>query len=232
MFDMIENTSDNYVKLEGSESESGRISNSDSRMIIKLAYYSERGQADDISTCCELNGSLFIPLIENKFGILNEVPWKVSYGQDSSDGEENFKIKGFVDVYNCVSNLEKSKIKYKLWKKNLSPYIGELLDNKFFLNILFVVSTHKKLSVILKVQTKSGEVKDLENVDEIKNGFKKKYIKRILNLSFNFNGKDVFIDKSGYIDISSNLDFFRENEEAIKDLLITGFREDYGKYYL
>ena len=78
---------------------------------------------------------------ENKFGILNEAPWIQSFGQDSSDEKREFGIKAFIDIYNCVINQEKSKFSYKFWKKaqEIIPYTGELLDNEFFLNILFFI---------------------------------------------------------------------------------------------
>lgn len=226
----IANPIDNYVKSKELRIENKISRNSDSRMIIKLAYYNEQSQADEIRTCCESNNSKFIPLVENKFGILNETPWNISYGQESSNNERSFGVKAFIDIYNCVENLEKKK--WRLWKKDVVPYIGELLDNKFFLNILFIVSNYEDAEIVLKVLTKSGNIIDLDDLDEIKEGFRRTNIKRILNLSFRFNGQDVSIDKSGYIDISSNTDFFNENENVIRDLIINGFRGDYGKYYL
>ena len=224
------NTSDNYVKSKELKAEQQIDGDSDSHMIIKLAYYNEKNQENDIRTCCESNNSIFMPIIENKFGILNESPWDISYGSESYNGERNFGVRAFIDIYNCMQNLEKGK--WRLWKKDIAPYIGELLDNKFFLNILFAVSTNGNADIVLKVLTKSGNIRDLDDLDEIKEGFQRENIKRILNLSFKFKGQDITIDKSGYIDISSNTDFFKENESLIKELLITGFRGDYGKYYL
>lgn len=226
----VENPADNYVKSEELEREDHVDGDSDSHMIIKLAYYNEQRQADEIRTCCESNNSIFIPIIDNKFGILNETPWNVSYGKESSNGERNFGVKAFIDIYNCVQNLEKSK--WRLWGKDAAPYVGELLDNKFFLNLLFVISANRYTDVVLKVLTKSGDSKDLDEIDEIRDGFKGGSIRRIVNLSFKLNGQDISINKSGYLDISSNADFFKSNEDLIKKLIITGFSGDYGKYYL
>ena len=217
MFAAITNTSDNYVKLD-KERTKRKIARrrSDARMIIKLAYYNDPNQQEDIRECCESNGSLFIPLFENKFGILTKIPWVPSYGKTSTDEAIGFGVKAFIDIYNCVDKREKSKWRSKLWKSDAAPYNGELLDNKFFLNILFIISNDDKNAIELnhlRVVTKSGEFQELEDLDEIKMGIKKSYIKRILILSFNLGGQDITVNKNGYIDISSNEDFFAKNSK-------------------
>lgn len=231
MRNTIEKTGVNYVNLKSALDENKRVNHSCTHMIIKLAYYSEKKQEKEIRTCCESNGSLFIPLVQNKFGILNETEWNPSYGQDSGDRGKNFGIKAFIDIYNCVSDLEKNKSR----KNGDSPYVGELLDNNFFLNILFFISKGEKSNIelnYLKVLTKTKKIEEIGTFNEIQDGFRKKYISRILDLSMQLKQQDLLINKSGYIGISSNVDFFKENEELIKELLIIGFQEDYGKHYL
>jgi hypothetical protein len=235
MYSMIKELSDNYVKSD-KHNESKIAYRRDAQMIIKLAYYNDRTQEKDIRMCCESNGSLFIPIFENKFGILTEALGEPLFGRDSGEQDNDFGIKTFIDVYNCVDKLEKDKPKYLFWgRKYPVPYVGELLDNKFFLNILFVILTDKKMNVELNylyVLTKVGTPKKIEDPHEVMKGFKEDLIERILKLSFNLEGQDITINKKGYIGISTGIEFFKENDKVIKGLILNGFRGEYGKYYL
>lgn len=204
-------------------------------MIIKLAYYDEQNQENDIRTCCDSNNSFFISLFKNKFGILAVAPYDHSYGRGSADEECGFRIQKFIDIYNCVDQLEKNKFRNRIWKRNAIPYVGELLDNKFFLNILFIIFSDNKNNIeldYLKVITAIGNYKEIADHDEFKMRFKGGQIKRILKLSFILEGQYITVNKNGYIGISSDIEFVKKNCELIKGLIINGFRGEYGKYYL
>ena len=228
----IESSSDNYLKLKRPEVENQWVSNSDGHMIIKLAYYNEQEQEEEIRACCESNCSTFIPLIENKFGILNARPYDIEYGCDSSCAPEQFGMTAFIEIHKCVEKKEFNRNKYKFWKKSVDPYIGELLDNKFFFNIFnFVVSEMQDIIRInlLNYINEYASEDHIDRREDIERLFSEYEEMRVKSLSLRIQNQDIVINKNGHIDIQCpDLEYFRINADLIKKILIVGFKGDHG----
>lgn len=193
-------------------------------MLMKLAHLDNERISPDIAECCEMNNAHFVPIIKNQFGILTD-DFKTTFDVDDSITEPNISLKAFVDVYKCATDTVKKR-RFLLWvDHSYSPYNGKILDNLFFKRIINFCNENKifisYVDIISKYNT-PHEIVDTEEITELvaQNG---DFI--IKKMGIELKNKPIIIDKAGYVDIASNIEFFYDNQEIIRIMLKTGLDE-------
>lgn len=193
-------------------------------MLIKLAICNDEKQQKYISECCEKYESLFIPINENKFGILAESPYEMSLGRESEEDVSDFNIKNFVDIYNCAKNERDTFLRiFRRQKRRYEvPYVGMVLDNMFFFSLFMFCETQDiPISYVYFIlDDKTPYIS--EDPNEIKNELNKHEENKILKLCINLKNRDIIFSKSGYIDIAAKLEFYKTNRNIIQKMISVG----------
>jgi len=192
-------------------------------MLMKLAMYSEKNQARDISQCCEENGSIFIPFEKNMFGILDQAPFKIAYGQESESDKRGIKNKNFVEIYNCLLKLKNRSI----FSKNQRPFEGLILDNEFFFKLIKFCNNRENVKInYLTYNSDIGSDTSLEDNDsilELEKEFENDNSITIFRISIQINDKEILFNKLGYVDIAApDINYFDDNKNVLLNIIKTG----------
>jgi hypothetical protein len=192
-------------------------------MLIKLAFFDENRLEKTIEKCCKEFNALYIRLLENKFGIATENS-EISYGQEDATYAYDCNVKTFVDIYSCVKKCE-AKRKGIFGKKKVKTYSSKFLDTLFFKN---VISFCEKEDICIEFIRYTSDLKTeftLYELEDIKEIFIDPELVVIQKLSIDFKGIDIVFNKIGYIEIASNLEFFRKNSDQILNMVMVGLRD-------
>lgn len=193
-------------------------------MLIKLARHSVKINQNLIKRCVESYSSIFIPIFKNTFGILTDAPEDTKYGKESENEELNFNNKSFVDIYQCLINEEQKK---KSFFRNeiRTPYEAILLDNKFFFSIVKLCEKDRIDILYMDYINKYGSEQSTSDLDEIKYLFNSRDNLKVLELKIYLHGSEVSFNKNGYVNITSKIEFYKQNEQIINKLLLTGLED-------
>jgi len=192
-------------------------------MLIKLALYDDKKIIKDIVECCKKNNAHYLPIFNNKFGILTENV-DITYGREDGAYSTDLNVKTFVKIYRCVLDSQKHG-RSIFAKKAMSPYNGKLLDNLFFKN---VISYCEKNSIEVEFLRFISNLKtDLKvhKLEEIKEVLDEKNDTIIERLSLFLKGNNIVLNKHGYVDIALEYDSYKENENLILGMLKAGFKD-------
>lgn len=192
--------------------------------LMKLAIYEDKNHENSIKDCCESNNAYFIPLFENRFAILT-TEREVSYGAEDGTHSNDYNVKTFVNVYQCVRNTLNKKKKLFGNKKSIY-YSGELLDNSFFKNVISLCEENGIDIVSLKYTSNLSPDNEINDLDFIKNKIvcnPKKY--KVIKLIIDIDGYDIIFNKIGYVDIGADYDFFKDHEKLILTIIIAGLKD-------
>lgn len=199
-------------------------------MLMKLAISSDKAEKKIIKDCCELNKLEYLDIDEYKFGMLTDNPYESEFGQES-DSDKNYNIKAFVHIYNCIKDrLDK---KWSIFNRyNNYVYEGLLLDNLFFFNLIKYSKANK--SIKLKSMEYFTEFKTPDTIYEYKDA--EALVKygdgiNITKLSVYIGlGEEIIFNKNGYVELmATNIQFFIDNKEFIRNLLLVGISDNYGQ---
>jgi len=192
-------------------------------MLIKLALYDDKKIINDIVECCKKNNAHYLPVFDNKFGILTE-DVDVTYGREDGTYSHDVNAKTFVKIYRCVLDSQKQGMPI-FGKKAMSPYNGKLLDNLFFKNVISYCEKNnievEFLHIIsyLKTDITVYEPEEIKEVLDEKDGT------IIKKLSLILKGNNIVLSKHGYVTIALEYDSYKENENLILGMLKAGFKD-------
>ncbi len=186
-------------------------------MQMKLALFDDKNMESDIAKCCEENEATYVPIMDNRFGILSN-----NLAIDYTD-QDNIDFRLFIKIYQCALYEHKKNHLFHFFKSS-SPYSGKILDNLFFKNIIkYCVTNNIRINFIRILSDFKSEytIRDAEEIQEVisdKNNIIKK-------LSLVLSNKTIIFDKAGYIDFSFKIDFYNKNKNTILNIIRTGFGE-------
>ena len=192
-------------------------------MLMKLALYDNKKTKDNIVECCTKFHAHYIPILNNKFGILTEDA-DVAFGREDGTHASDLNVKTFVTIYECVQNRE-SKRGSLFGKKNITPYSGELLDNLFFKNVMYFCQKNNIELEYLRYLSNFLSEDTVTDLDEMKNIFNQMENFRILKLSLSYQDKSIIFSKNGYVDLGLEFNFYEENEDKILEMIKAGFED-------
>lgn len=192
-------------------------------MLMKLAFYDNGSGKDNIVECCIKFHAYYVPIFDNKFGILTE-DYNIAYGREDGAHASDLNVSTFVDIYKCVQDCE-SKRKSRFGKKKLTHYSGELLDNLFFKNVMSFCEKHNIELEYLRYVSNFESEDTTTDIDEMMDMFTQLDNFRILKLSLSLQNISIIFSKNGYVDIGSDYTFYKEHEGQIIDMIKTGFED-------
>jgi hypothetical protein len=192
-------------------------------MLMKLALYDDDKVVKDIIECCRNNNAHYISLYNNRFGILTEKE-ELGFGREDSFPTTNLNIKNFIDIYKCVTKIQKNK-KTIFGNKNLKPYSGLILNNSFFRKVFQYCNGNKDFEIeSIIIQTKHNDDIQFEEVDEIENIFETDKDMLVKLLSVYLKDENIIFNKEGYVYFQTDHDFFEKNKEIIVEILNYGLK--------
>ena len=192
-------------------------------MLMKLAFYDSRGDKDNIAECCTKFHADYVPIFDNKFGILTE-DYKIAYGREDWAHASDLNVSAFVDIYKCVQDCE-SKKKSRFGKKRRTHYSGELLDNLFFKNVMYFCKKHNIELDYLRYVSNFESEDTTTDIGEMMDVFTQLDNFRILKLCLSLQNISIIFGNNGYVDIASDHEFYKRNEGQIIDMIKTGFED-------
>lgn len=191
-------------------------------MLIKLAIFDNKKQEKIIIDCCKQNNTLYIPLFENKFGMLTG-NHELSYGKEDKTYHQDFNVKTFVNIYRCVFNYYERKSKFG--KRDKVPYSGEILDNVFFKNVVDYCNEKNIEIHFLRFTSDLESDFTSDNLEEINEALNQIEIIKILKLSIILKDVEIIFNKIGYVDIGSEMVFYETNKNDILKMIEVGFKD-------
>lgn len=222
----VRDSSVNYVKSEEPRRKKRRTKNSGQPMLIKLAIGDDKKGLDQISSCCQNNGCIYIPFHENKFGILTDTEYEIARGQETSKGNRGYNIKKFIDVYNCA----KDRSLYPFHRSKSEPYASILLDNQYYMNLIEYCKREKLNVNYILFANSQGTHYRKETSDEIDKEFNSEYGQKAIEINLTYADNDIIIKKNGYVIIESGkgTSFYDNNKKRLDEIISVGFKNKHG----
>ena len=192
-------------------------------MLIKLALYDDKKIINDIVECCKKNNAHYLPVFDNKFGILTE-DVDVTYGREDGTYSYDVNPKTFVKIYKCVLDSQKQGMPI-FGKKAMSPYNGKMLDNLFFKNVISYCEKNNIEVEFLRIISHLRTDITVYEPEEIKEVLDEKDDTIIERLSLILKGNNIVLSRHGYVNIALDCDSYKENENLIIGILKVGFKD-------
>ncbi|WP_256622849.1 hypothetical protein [Methanolobus chelungpuianus] len=192
---------------------------------MKLAIFEDVSLEDDIKKCCKKNNTLYIPLMNNLFGLLAESS-NLSYGSEDSSHENETNVTEFVETYKCtLKSLEARKSFFTSRPKVV--YNGKILDNRFFRNIISYCQEKKMDFYYAIIRDSTGDEDRFNEIDQVKSYFAENERAIFIRVGFCIDGETLIFSRRGYINYSGDLQSFNNKKEELLTMLKTGLENNH-----